>query len=118
MGSKSTRFYIFLIDFQHLIKIPWNYHQKAGYLRRRTVLSVTQTTNQTTNNKMKKIVSFFVAATFAVALTSCGSKPAETTETETAVEAPAAEPAAEPAADMAASTETAPADAAAGTPTM
>lgn len=32
---------------------------------------------------MKKIVSFFVAATFAVALTSCGSKPAETTETET-----------------------------------
>lgn len=57
---------------------------------------------------MKKIATFFAAAAFVVALSSCGSKPeeapaAETTETP-AAEAPAAEA---PAADMTGGTETA-----------
>jgi len=34
---------------------------------------------------MKKFASFLAAATFVVALSSCGSKPAETTETATEV---------------------------------
>lgn len=38
-------------------------------------------TKKTQFNKMKNLLSFLAVATFVVALSSCGSKPAETTET-------------------------------------
>jgi len=51
-----------------------------GYLFQFLVLSVNlqQIINK---NKMKKIVSFFAMAAFVVALSSCGNKATETTDT-------------------------------------
>jgi hypothetical protein len=76
---------------------------KSGYLNMIPVLSDKFINLKTLKNTMKKFTTFLAAATFVVALSSCGSKPAETTEAP-ATEAVATET---PAADAAATVDTA-----------